>query len=71
MNALGGIDEQGNYVSKIKSNEKRFGLHMSPLSTGRAALAYSSLSCSTNALAIACKYVCQRRQFSNPSIKTG
>jgi alkylation response protein AidB-like acyl-CoA dehydrogenase len=43
---------------------------MSPLSSGRAALAYSALSCSTNALAIACKYVSQRRQFSNPSDKS-
>lgn len=57
-------------MSKIKSNERRFGLHMSPLSSGRAALAYCSLSCSTNALAIACKYVSQRRQFSNPGNKT-
>lgn len=68
---MGGVDDQGNYISKIKSNEKRFGLHMSPLSSGRAALAYSSLGCSTNALAIACKYVGQRRQFSNPSNKSG
>jgi len=43
---------------------------MSPLSSGRAALSYSSLSCSTNALAIACKYVSQRRQFSNPTNKS-
>jgi len=44
---------------------------MSPLSSGRAYLAYSALSCSTNALAIACKYVCDRRQFSNPNDKSG
>jgi hypothetical protein len=54
------------YVSKINSNEKRFGLHMSPLSSGRAALSYCSLSCSTNALSIALKYSCQRRQFADP-----
>ncbi len=64
------MDENGNYSSKVKSNDKRFGLHMSPLSSGRASLAYSALGCSTNALSIASKYVCQRRQFSNPNNKT-
>lgn len=39
---------------------------MSPLSSGRSALSYCTLSCSTNALAIALNYVCQRRQFSDP-----
>lgn len=40
---------------------------MSPLSSGRASLAFSSLGNSTIALAIASKYVSQRRQFSNPN----
>lgn len=56
-------------MSKIKSNEQRFGLHMSPLSAGRANLAFCPLVSSSNALAIALRYVCQRRQFSDPKSK--
>lgn len=63
LNKLGDIDEDGKYQSKIKSNKQRFGLHMSPLSSGRANFAFIALSQSTAALTIAIRYACIRRQF--------
>lgn len=36
LGKLGYVDENDKYVSPIKNNEQRFGLHMSPLSSGRA-----------------------------------
>jgi len=42
---------------------------MSPLSAGRASLALISLMSTSNSLAIALRYSCQRRQFSDPKQK--
>ena len=67
LGKIGRVDENGNYVSDIKSDGQRFGRHMSALSVGRAALAQACLGGCTNALAIAFRYVCQRRQFQSPT----
>lgn len=69
LDGIGGIDSNGHYVSKIANNDQRFGLHMSPLSSGRAVLSLVPLISCTNALAIALRYTCQRRQFSDPKSK--
>jgi acyl-CoA oxidase len=63
LGRLGYVDESGQYHSHVKSNEQRFGLHMSPLSTGRANLAMTSLTQSIASLAIAIRFACNRRQF--------
>ena len=63
LGKLGTIDVNDKYVSKVKTNEQRFGLHMSPLSSGRALLSFTCLTQSVAALTIALRYACQRRQF--------
>lgn len=64
LGKLGCVDENGEYQSKIKSHDQRFGLHMSPLSTGRAILGIVTLNQSIISLKIALNYVHHRRQFS-------
>lgn len=51
----------------MKSNGQRFGRHMSAISTGRAVLSQACLGGCTNALSIALRYICQRRQFQDPN----
>ena len=42
---------------------------MAPLSTGRSLVASANMSCSTNAIITALRYVCMRRQFQDPKKK--
>ena len=66
LGKFGDIDENGKYVSDIENLDVRFGLHMSALSGGRGLLAFSNNSASINALTIALRYACNRKQFDNP-----
>ena len=65
MDKVGGLDENGKYKSLVKTNDQRFGIHMSPLSTGRSLFTHASLAMSTPAIAIALRYTTERRQFSS------
>ena len=65
---MGSINEKGEYVSKIKSNDQRFGIQMSSISTGRSFASPVSLASTTSALAIAIRYITVRRQFSSDPI---
>uniref|UniRef100_A0A034VTC7 Acyl-coenzyme A oxidase n=2 Tax=Bactrocera dorsalis TaxID=27457 RepID=A0A034VTC7_BACDO len=63
LSKTGDIDEQGNYVSKIKDSRKRLGASLGALSAGRAnicSLAYVALS---KAITIATRYSACRKQF--------
>ncbi|ALC37996.1 CG9527 [Drosophila busckii] len=63
LSRTGDIDEQGNYVSRIKDARKRMGASLGALSTGRvniASLAYNALC---KAVSIATRYSVSRRQF--------
>jgi acyl-CoA oxidase len=62
---LGNIDEDGNYQSAIFNDDKRFGFHMSALSGGRALFSFGTVSSAINALTIALRYACTRKQFEN------
>ena len=64
LGKLGYVDDDGEYQTKIPSNDQRFGLHMSPLSAGRGMFAIVSLGQTISALKIALNYVHHRRQFS-------
>jgi len=66
LGKYGDIDNEGNYKSDVKSSNQRFGLFMSALSGGRASLALSTCSQALNALTIALRYACSRKQFDNP-----
>jgi acyl-CoA oxidase len=65
LGKLGKIDENGRYVSDIKNSDARFGLHMSPLSSGRGIITLTANAPSINALTIALRYACGRKQFDN------
>ncbi|XP_053959665.1 peroxisomal acyl-coenzyme A oxidase 3 isoform X2 [Anastrepha ludens] len=63
LSKTGDIDEQGNYVSKIKDSRKRLGASLGALSAGRVnicSLAYVALS---KAITIATRYSACRKQF--------
>ncbi|XP_050318697.1 peroxisomal acyl-coenzyme A oxidase 3 isoform X1 [Bactrocera neohumeralis] len=63
LSKTGDIDEQGNYVSKIKDSRKRLGASLGALSSGRAnicSIAYVALS---KAITIATRYSACRKQF--------
>ena len=62
---MGSINEKGEYVSKVKNNDQRFGIHMSTLSNGRSLFSAISLASSTSALTIALRYITLRQQFSS------
>ena len=70
LGKLGYVDENGEYRTKVKNNEQRFGLHMSPLSSGRALLGPCTLAQSMIALKISLSYVHHRRQFSSDNNTT-
>lgn len=63
LSKTGDIDEQGNYVSKIKDSRKRLGASLGSLSAGRVnicSLGYIALS---KAITIATRYSACRKQF--------
>lgn len=66
LTKLGYIDEQGKYVTSVKSNNERFGRHMSPLSVGRALISSSICGGAMATLSIGLRYTTQRRQFKDP-----
>jgi acyl-CoA oxidase len=66
LGKFGDIDNEGNYKSQIKSSNQRFGLFMSALSGGRGAVALGTCAPALNALTIALRYSCSRKQFDNP-----
>ncbi len=68
LDHYGGIDEQGNYHSKIKNANKRFFTMLGTLVGGRICVAKGALAAAKMALTIAVKYGLQRRQF-NDNIK--
>ena len=68
LNHYGGIDEQGNYHSKIKNPNKRFFTMLGTLVGGRICVAKGALAATKMALTIAVKHGLRRRQF-NDNIK--
>lgn len=57
------IDENGQYVSPIKSKEKRFTKMLTQLTGGRVTLASGTLQVAKKSLLIAIKYAHHRKQF--------
>ena len=72
LNRFGDVDEKGHYSSDIAGESKRFFTMLGTLVGGRISVAFAGLSASKNALAIATRYACHRRQFGaagEPEIK--
>lgn len=65
LDRISGVDQNGKFFYKTKNPEKLFGLYMGPLSVGRAFITCNSIAAANNCLAIAIRYTCTRRQFSN------
>ena len=66
LDRISGVDEDGNFVSTFKSENKRFGMQLGALSGGRTILALNSIALAINAMAIAIRYTLERKQFSAP-----
>ena len=66
LNRISGVDENGKFYSTVKSEEQRFGQHLSALSGGRFMIAVNCSSMALSALTIAIRYTCVRRQFNTP-----
>jgi acyl-CoA oxidase len=63
LNRFGWIDTEGKYQSVTKDNDRRFGLFMTALSSGRAIVGLGSNCLAINAITIALRYACSRKQF--------
>lgn len=61
LNRYADVKEDGTYVSEIKSNNKRFALHMTALSTGRHAAAQISVDAGLVSTIIAMRYAATRK----------
>ena len=66
LGKLGHVNDEGKYESVIDNKNRRFGLHMSALSGGRALVSVVVGSIFVNALTIALRYANSRKQFDNP-----
>jgi len=66
LDRFSSIDEQGNFQSPIKNPNKRFALTLGTLSAGRISVTDSALVHLRNALSIALRFACVRRQFGAP-----
>ena len=64
LDRISQIDENGNFKSIVKSDDKRFGLQMASLSGGRYMVAMNASNIALQSLTISLRYSCIRRQFS-------
>ena len=67
LDRFGGVNESGEYVSPIPSDNKRFFTTLGALVGGRVSVALASLSVAKTALAVAIGYGNRRRQFGDGS----
>jgi len=63
LNRFGWIDAVGKYKSVTEDKDRRFGLFMTALSSGRGIITLGSNSFAINAITIALRYACSRKQF--------
>lgn len=64
LDKVSGINEKGEFFSIVDKESRRFGLTLSMLGGGRLFVCCHSLALSMQALTIAIRYCCLRRQFS-------
>ena len=69
LNRYSGVNEKGEYFSTFKNTEKLFCFYMAPLSVGRSFVNANLIGGAFNALAVAIRYACTRRKFTNPAVK--
>jgi len=63
LNKLGDVDENGNYVSRIRDPSKRFGASLGGLSGGRVTICGMATNNLQKAITIALRYSVTRKQF--------
>jgi len=69
LDRVSGVDANGNFRAIENNLDKRHGLYMGPLSLGRSFITMNPVGSTFNALNIALKYSCVRRQFEAPNKK--
>lgn len=68
LDKYGGVDDQGNYRSPIKSKNARFFTMLGTLVRGRVCVGGGAASAARRALTIAVQYANQRSQFRKPGL---
>ena len=68
LDKYGGVDDQGNYHSPIKSKNARFFTMLGTLVRGRVCVGGGAASAARRALTIAVQYANQRSQFRKPGL---
>jgi len=63
LDRVAGVDQQGNFTTIEENLERRHGVYMGAISSGRAFIALNATGLACNALNIGLKYSCMRRQF--------
>jgi acyl-CoA oxidase len=66
LNRLSGVDANGKFYNTCKNEDARFGLQLGAISGGRIAIAGTAPTMALNALSIAIRYACIRKQFGSP-----
>ena len=63
LNRLGDVTEEGQYISSVESEGKRFGMHIASLTGGRVNISRLTIDPAMTALVIATRYGLTRSQF--------
>eukprot|EP01017_Pseudomicrothorax_dubius_P041281 TRINITY_DN6583_c0_g1_i3.p1 TRINITY_DN6583_c0_g1~~TRINITY_DN6583_c0_g1_i3.p1 ORF type:complete len:685 (+),score=152.52 TRINITY_DN6583_c0_g1_i3:51-2105(+) len=69
LNKFSSVSEDGEFSSEIKNPDKRFGMSLLSLSTGRLAVSQGTLTGLRTGLTIGLRYAAVRRQFGPPDSK--
>ena len=68
LNKHGDVDAEGNYMTSVEDDTKRFGLHFSSLAGGRCMISRLAADYSLYGATIAMRYTCVRKAFGDPEI---
>ena len=66
LNKLGDVTDDGTYVSPIKSEGKRFGMHIASLTGGRVTISRITNESAQATIKIALRFACARKQTLAP-----
>eukprot|EP01017_Pseudomicrothorax_dubius_P045784 TRINITY_DN7972_c0_g1_i4.p1 TRINITY_DN7972_c0_g1~~TRINITY_DN7972_c0_g1_i4.p1 ORF type:complete len:683 (+),score=120.83 TRINITY_DN7972_c0_g1_i4:109-2157(+) len=69
LNRFSGVSESGEFSSPIKNDDKRFGMCLFTLSSGRLTISAGTLALLRMALTISTRFAANRKQFGPPDSK--
>lgn len=63
LSKMGDVNESGEFIAKIKDQNKRMGASLGALSSGRVYICEGAATCGIKAITIAVRYAAARKQF--------